>query len=201
MEGRALDLVVPRQAMDRWCWAAIAASFGKYYGLWPREQVAVVSDWLGEDCAGFRTDQTLAARCNVLAMLDAVLARLGCFTHWSPGRPSWARLAEEIGAGRPVAIGLDWRAGGSHYVAITGCWLSAAAGPGVRVDQIYVDDPMVGPSVQPFGSFPQDYRAGGYWRGTYWTSAPALEGSRDERSVQDGGAAVCRGTTVTAGTG
>lgn len=171
--ARFLDLVVERQALGNWCWAAVGAAFAGYYRGCAESQHDVASALLGYDCSGCGTDAGLSARCNVLAMLDRVLADLGCFSHWSPGKPTLERIEAEIDAGRPLAVSIDWLRGGSHYVAVAGC--SVAAG------EVYVADPLHGPSVQAFSAFPHGYRGGGYWRGTYWTAPPAARaGPRQE---------------------
>jgi hypothetical protein len=40
-----------------------------------------------------------------------------------------------------------------------------AAGSG----ELYVQDPLHGPSLQAFERFPAQYRSTGLWRGTFWT--------------------------------
>jgi len=174
---RFLDLVVERQALGNWCWAAIGAAFADYYRGAPQTQHGVASGLLGYDCSGSGADPALSARCNVMAMLDAVLERLGCFSHWSPGKPALERIEAEIDAGRPIALSIDWRSGGSHYVAVTGC--------SVEAGDVYVADPLHGPSVQAFATFPHQYRGGGYWRGTYWTAPPRWETRPDFEPATD----------------
>lgn len=160
----ALPVIVARQALDRWCWAAIGAAIAGYYRGSAPTQEAVASALLGFDCSSWAADGALGARCDVPAMLDEVLSALDCFSHWSPGRPTLDRLAAEIGAGRPLAVAIDWRGGGGHYAVVLGCHPERG--------EIDVADPLHGPSVQRYASFPRDYRGGGYWRGTYWTAAP-----------------------------
>lgn len=164
--GTAAGLPVPvgRQALSRWCWAAIGAAFAGYYrGIAPTQET-VASTVLGCDCSAWQADGALRAWCDVPAMLDEVLSTVGCYSHWSPGKPTLERVAAEIGSGRPLACAVDWCGGGSHYVAVVGC--RAERG------EIDVADPLHGPSLQSYAGFPHRYRGGGYWRGTYWTTAP-----------------------------
>jgi hypothetical protein len=104
----------------------------------------------------------------VNARLDEALALAECHSHCSPGRPEFERVAAEIDAGRPVCVQLEWRHGGSHYVVLTGYH------PDGR--EVYVQDPLHGPSVHPFDGFPRRYQGtGGAWRATFWTRAPDEE--------------------------
>ncbi len=151
------------QELSNWCWAAIAASLSAFYGGRQLAQAEVAADVLGYACSGFRADPELAARCNVCARLDDALKAVGGYSHWSPGKPTFARIRTEIDAGRPVCFGLDWLSGGFHYAVVTGYYADAR--------EIYVADPLHGPSVQAFEPFPSRYRgSGGVWRGTFWTA-------------------------------
>jgi hypothetical protein len=171
--ARFLPVQLQRQAQSNWCWASIAASLGRYYGTRRVEQHDVASALLGEDCSAFSSDPALALRCNVCAMLDDALRWVGCFSHWSPGRPSFARIRVEIEAGRPLALSVNWHHGGSHFLLVTGYCRDT--------EELQVDDPLHGTTLQRYADFPQNYRTvGGVWRGTYWTcppDLPILEGS------------------------
>jgi hypothetical protein len=171
--GCLLNLAMNSQEQQKWCWAALAASLGRYYRTlsWPQHRV--VSVLLGFDCSRFRDDEDVRARCDVYAMLDDALRIAGCYSHWSPGRPSFERIRTEIEAGRPVCVQIDWRRGGSHYVALTGYY------PDRR--EIYIQDPLHGPSVQTFDNFPRSYRlSGGAWNGTFWTHPPGAANPKTE---------------------
>lgn len=164
-ETYVLDLALQRQELEHWCWAAIAASLGDYYGLRHLSQHEIAGTLLGLDCTGIREDPHARARCDATAMLDEALKLVGCFSHWSPGRPAFERIQAEIDTGRPVCLAVDWKTGGSHYAVVTGY------STGSR--ELFVEDPLLGPSVQQFDAFPAHYRGtGGYWRGTYWTCPP-----------------------------
>lgn len=147
-----LNLRLQRQVHSNWCWAALAASLRDFYGRAPLRQEDIA--------AALRVDGDSSAR------LDDALQAAGCYSHWSPGRPTFERIAHEIAAGRPVCLCIDWLGGGSHYVVISGYDRERR--------ELCVGDSMHGPSVQPFDTFPGLYRVtGGIWRGTYWTAAPA----------------------------
>ncbi|MEM9556465.1 MAG: papain-like cysteine protease family protein [Acidobacteriota bacterium] len=155
--SRTLDLVVERQQRSQWCWAAIGASLARFYrtGSWSQREIASEVFGVGS-CEPKSADSW--DRC---ATLDDVLRRVGCFSHWSPGRPTFERVQSEIAAGRPLCLGLAWSDGGNHYVVVRGAFAARR--------ELSVDDPLHGPSIQHYDSFPMGYRGGGVWRETYWT--------------------------------
>ncbi len=160
---RVLGLALEPQSLGNWCWAAIASSIGRYYGTGDWSQADVARALLGGP--GTDTERNPTASWDEYARLDAALGAVGCFSHWSPGRPTFERVQVEIQAGRPVCVHIDWRAPGSHYVVITGYF--------GRTREIYVDDSRHGRSIQPYDRFPSDYHArGGVWIGTFWTTGP-----------------------------
>jgi hypothetical protein len=170
-EGRdscVLDLIMQRQELEHWCWAAIAVSLGAFYGTRRMMQHEAAGALLGMDCSGFQSEPDVVSRCDVCAMLDDALKLVGCFSHWSPGRPTFERIRTEIDAGRPVCFCVDWKTGGSHYAVISGYYANTR--------EVYVADPLHGPSVQAYSTFPTQYRGiGGFWRGTFWTSPPVTQ--------------------------
>ena len=160
-----LAVAVARQEKSNWCWAAIACSVARYYGIGTYRQADVAAGLFDAD--GW----------NVIAPLDEALAVAGCAGYWSPGRPAFERIGAEIDAGRPLGVCIQWPTGPAHYVLITGCF---------RVTrEIYVDDPLHGRSVQPFADFPMTYHGlEAVWRGVYWTS-PAPQPASAERCTYE----------------
>lgn len=155
--ARHLAIRIERQARSNWCWAAIAASLGRYYETsdWSQERVAqaVLDD---------RSGTAAGSAPNSEARLNDALTLVGCYSHWSPDRPAFARIRTEIDAGRPVCVRIAWRDGGSHFVVVTGYVTTP--------QEIHVDDPAAGPTLQSMRDFPGGYRGrGAYWRETYWT--------------------------------
>jgi hypothetical protein len=131
----------------------------------------VASALLGFDTSRYQKEPEVAARCDAYAMLDEALRIVGCYSHWSPGRPTFERIRAEIDASRPLCLRVAWYRGGSHYVVVTGY--------STDTREIYLEDSLHGPSVQAFDPFPGTYRmTGGVWRETFWTCTPL---SLDER--------------------
>ncbi|NEW06828.1 hypothetical protein GK047_12485 [Paenibacillus sp. SYP-B3998] len=164
-DTRVLPLILEPQQLSNWCWAALSASIGRYYGAVDMGQPEIAGKLLAMDCSRHMEEPEVATACNTVAMLDDALRLVGCFSHWSPAKPAFERIAMEIDAGRPVCLCLEWKFGGTHYAVITG--YSARAG------DVYIEDPLHGSSVQAYASFPGGYLgSAGYWRGTYWTQSP-----------------------------
>ena len=161
-DGRVtIDLEVPRQQLERWCWAAIACGIGKYYekGSWTQAQIA--SKVLGIDCERFEQDETIKQEADTVTRLDKALKVAGCYSHWSPGKPQFDRVKFEINQGRPLAARIEWFTGSAHYAVIHGYDESSAS--------VLVADPMHGSSEHPLEHFPARYLLGGAWTETFWT--------------------------------
>lgn len=157
-----LRVALERQERSRWCWAAIAVSLARFYGARSLSQRQLVAEVSGPgDATGHRA-RNVEAR-----LLDALIA-VGCYAHWTPGRPDAARLRAEIQSGRPACLRIVWaQSGASHFVLIDGF----AAGRG-RADEIEIADPCGARSLHRLSEFGQSYRGRkAYCRETYWTAS------------------------------
>ena len=164
------------QQQSNWCWAAIAVSLARYYGVGEFTQHQVALAVLGtrqvygeqvyaEQVSGeqVHAESVSPDRFNTVALLEDALRHVGCRASWTPGRPELRDIAAEIAAGRPVCACLQWRTGDAHYVVLTGCL--------AETGELTVEDPLQGRSLQKFDAFPGVYRsAGTVWRGVYWTA-------------------------------
>src|ERR1700685_859390 len=160
-----LNFVMQPQQFSNWCWAAIAASLVNFYGIGraKQEEIAASVVGFGRDASG----EPIRGGSNVPAMLDEALRASGCYSHWSPGGPTFERIAREIEAGRPLCVSIEWRTGGGHYVVISGHHSESR--------ELHVEDPKHGRSVQRFDDFPNRYQGcGAIWRGVFWTCSPDL---------------------------
>jgi hypothetical protein len=145
-----------RQERAHWCWAAVASSVAEYYHGSRITQTEVCRLVLNVDIHS-------SAITDCPGYMDEALIAVGCFSNWSPGRPTFERIRQELCAGRPICVCIEWRRGGAHYVLITGAFPESG--------EIYVQDPEQGSSIQMLSDFPAKYRQGGWWRGVYWTDA------------------------------
>jgi len=158
----ALGIQVEQQLLSRWCWAALGASLSAYYHGASLRQDELAGRVLGLDCTGFETEEALREQCNINFNLDKVLELVGCFSHWSPGKPPFERLQFEINNGHPVCCRVSWYEGDAHYILIRGY----AIGEGL----LYVEDPLHGPARVKYDDLPRNYHlSGGVWTETYWT--------------------------------
>ncbi|MCP4220043.1 MAG: hypothetical protein GY765_35760 [bacterium] len=169
-ESRAihiLTLEMKKQELEQWCWASIAVAVGKYYGTGSYRQNDIATEVLGFDCSGYDKDEDLKARCDQTRTMDEALETVDCFSHWTPGKPSFERLQTELRDGRPICIRIEWFDGGAHYAGITGC--------NAYNRDIYIDDPKHGFSKHPYESFPHNYRKdGGVWTENFWTDTKGV---------------------------
>ncbi len=156
VEGsRKLEIVLERQEASQWCWAAIAVAAARAFGTGQITQAEVAARLQAEDATPTRNQPR--------RLLDAVRIA-GCDGHWTPGRPTPARLRREIDAGRPFCMRLTWAGGQSHFVMIVGY---AAGGR-----ELIIEDPSGDPGLQSLEDFPGLYRGRtAVWRETYWLRA------------------------------
>ncbi len=159
----SLDVAVPVQARTRWCWAAIAVGLEAYYGRTARSQAALAHELLAGDAGAHAPDLDRELE------LDRALSAVGCFGHWSPGKPTLARLRFELNLGRPVAARVEWHGGGGHYVLVTG--------HDTRGDDLLIADPRHGLARVSYAGFPRSYERGGTWTESFWTipHTPSVE--------------------------
>lgn len=160
-----LGVKLERQYRKNWCWAAVACALAAYYdkGLWTQEKL--VWEVLGEtvEPSEEQLHQLLtSSQFDRCAHLEQALDRVGCLANWSSARPPFRRLMRELDAGRPLAASVGWRSGGHHYLLIDGYHRSQRT--------IHVLDSQTGQQQVCFDRFPQNYRAGGEWVETFWTT-------------------------------
>jgi hypothetical protein len=159
--AKFLRVDLGRQERSRWCWAAIAVSLARFYETRVVSQRQLVTEVSGAQGVGAGGAKNVEAR-----LLDALIA-VGCYRHWTPGRPGRVRLRSEIHAGRPACVRIVWAdSGASHFVLIDGF-----AGGGGRPDEIEVADPCGARGLHPLAHFPESYRGRkAFCSETYWTA-------------------------------
>lgn len=69
-------------------------------------------------------------------------------------------LLNQVSAGRPVCIYINWSGGGSHYIAASGVELP---------DTVIVEDPVNGRSVLPYQTLATNYLGSGSWADSLYT--------------------------------
>lgn len=165
-----LDLEVPQQSLDNWCWAAVTAGIEAFFGIQsPRAQCRIVTDVLGTgQCCPEETADV--HRCNVPhapqpALRDLFLERI----ERRDGGTSLAFVVNEIAERQlPFLANLRWNdARVGHLVVISGFH---RVGPAVT---LIVRDPYTGErSEEPIRAFRQAFRDKGSWRASYRLQRP-----------------------------
>jgi hypothetical protein len=157
-----LDLKVPHQEQDNWCWAATSDGVSHYYDSssgWT--QCAIANSDLGRtDCCGSGAN----GACNVYGYLNQALATVGHFDRMAEQVADFQAVDGEIDAKRPLGVRVAWSGGGAHFVAI--------GGYRERPEQyVHVEDPWYGPSDVAYATLKSGYQGSGSWTHTYWTKA------------------------------
>ena len=107
---------------------------------------------VGKDCCAG------SAPCNVDQHLADVLTAIGLPNQRIANEVMLAALDQELAAGRPVCVHIDWGNGDGHFAAIVG----ACDDP----PRLAIEDPWFGSSDVDFAAFCFFYQVG-VWDGTY----------------------------------
>jgi hypothetical protein len=155
-----LDLHVPQQQEDNWCWAATSDGVSHFYdhaSAWT--QCTIANSELGRtDCCG----SGAAGPCNVYGFLDQALSVVGDFDHMDAVVADFPTVHHEIHHHRPLGVRIAWSGGGAHFVAIGGY-------RELPVEYVHVEDPWYGPSDVPYTTLVNGYQGTGSWTHSYWT--------------------------------
>jgi len=149
-----LNFSVQPQTQSNWCWAALSASVGNYYGTGSWTQCAVANAELGRNACCSQPGP-----CNVYGYLDSALRTTRCYGGMREDRMQMPAIDNQLGMGRPVGLRCAWYGGGAHFLTIYG----SDGGYLLVADSIY------GYSTRALNSFPASYNGGGHWTHTYFT--------------------------------
>jgi hypothetical protein len=155
MASRQLPFDMEWQERSHWCWAAIAASAGRYHApAASHRQCDIANRSLGTSrcCAD-------PARCNRYASLVTALMAAGCFDRVVEGTAPYPQIVEKIDADRPIGMRIEWTDGGASAVMVTGYDDKART--------VTLDDPFYGRSIVRFSALADEYATGGRWTHTY----------------------------------
>ncbi len=100
--------------------------------------------------------------CNHTGDIGKALTQTGNLNRETASVVNISDLLNELSAGRPVCINIDWSGGGSHYIAATGVELP---------DTVIVEDPIYGPSALPYQTLANSYHGTGSWTDSFYTKA------------------------------
>lgn len=152
--GARLNFSVQPQTQSNWCWAALSASVGNYYGTGSWTQCGVANAELGRNSCCSQPGP-----CNVYGYLDSALRTTRSYGGMRENRMQMPAIENQLGMGRPVGLRCAWYGGGAHFLTIYG----------TDGSYILVADSIFGYSTRALNSFPGSYNGGGNWTHTYFT--------------------------------
>jgi hypothetical protein len=157
-----LGLDEQHQQQDEWCWLATTVSITNYYDP--------ASTWTQCSLANTELNQTTccingsSSACDQPGYPDRALTTTGHLASTAFGKPSFQTIIDQIEAGHPVSINIQWNGGTGHNPAADGYDNTDPAAP-----TIHIQDPLFGPSTQDFNTFPGSYNGGASWYESYFT--------------------------------
>src|ERR1051325_1389277 len=138
--SRILPIAAVPQQTQLWCWAATSEMIFRYYGV-PVTQCQLVSAYLNRPCC--LADPACVVPSGTMETIQRGLLVMGGIRSIHVGPLSFAQLANEISAGRPVMIGYRNSFSG-HVVLVTG-YNSAN-------NFVHILDPFFGTFDVPYGT-------------------------------------------------
>jgi hypothetical protein len=158
-----LGLNEQHQQQTEWCWLATTVSITLYYDP--------ASTWTQCLLANKELNQTTCCQngssnaCNQPGYPNQALTTTGHLASTALGKPSFQTIMNELEAGHPVSINIQWNGGGGHNPATDGYDDTEPSTP-----TIDIEDPWYGPSTnQDFNTFPGSYNGGASWYASYFT--------------------------------
>lgn len=162
---KILDVSIPAQTLDTWCWAAVAVGIAAAYnGGDPEKQCSFVGKVINSNCCPARDhskDECNKPRDLCTALPQHILQELDDPKHCTP-----EFIKSQIDAGHPVVARIDWKGDPlDHLVVITGYRETVN-----DFFEVYVQDPDTGAqSRERFLHFLYNYRDLGQWKRSYVT--------------------------------
>lgn len=149
--GAVLSVPQYTQEKDQWCWDACCQMILKYYGhTYSQTEIAVWA--LGSDINEPNYLFDPPSSCTYHPCTE-VLSHFGSIdSSGTQSYISWSTLDNEMANSRPVMIAVYWDSGGGHAIVLRG----------VDENDVYVNDPWYGQSVQSYQGVLR-YRGNGTW--------------------------------------
>ena len=146
------------QQETSWCWSAVTTSTSIYYNQnssWT--QCKLVNDAFGlTTCC----QDGGSSQCNRPWYLGNALSITGNFDHMVSSPQTLDVVQAQANEARPLGVGIGWRHGGGHAVALVGVGNNS---------MVAVEDPWYGPSFISYNTFKNNYQGSGKWEGSYFT--------------------------------
>ncbi|HVV44131.1 MAG TPA: papain-like cysteine protease family protein [Bryobacteraceae bacterium] len=164
-----MPVKMEKQLESNWCWAAVSASLKNFFS--PQsgfQQCHLASPVLLSEAqieAAVRCCEH-PDECNMQAFLEDALAFAGNLHQKLHGYLGFPGIMNEIDAGRPVGVRIEWSDGYGHFLLIDGYRAF-----GSDAQQVHVSDPFYGASYILHGDLVDNYQNDGIWTDTYFVRA------------------------------
>jgi hypothetical protein len=165
---------IQQQQQTNWCWAAVTSSLLGFFkpGEAPK-QCEVVKECFQdtefeteENCCG----KTVSEACNRVFKLIDALDTMDLLSIRCNYQLSLDEIRQQIHLGAPVAIRIEWKKGGGHFVVITAVGPQHPRGDGHT--WLRVADPNRESAVYiTYNALKKRYRGDGEWTHTYMFEA------------------------------
>lgn len=138
LAAASLNFTMQPQTQTNWCWAAVSASVGNYYGTGSWTQCGVATAALDRNCCN------QPGPCNVYGYLDSALRITRSFNGMNQGSLQMPAIQNQINMGRPIGLRCAWYGGGAHFLTIYG----------TNGNYVLIADSIYGYSTRALNSFP-----------------------------------------------
>lgn len=161
---------IQQQQQSNWCWAAVTSSLLGFFN--PDQaptQCEVVKECFSEtefeteeDCCG----KTTSEACNRVFKLIDALDSMDLLSIRCNYQLSLDEIRQQIHLGAPIAIRIEWKKGGGHFVVITAVGPQHSRGDGHT--WLRVADPNRESAIYiTYNALKKRYRGDGEWTHTY----------------------------------
>jgi hypothetical protein len=158
--GRLLDIEVPTQEQDEWCWCAVAIGVRQFYETtFHLRQCQVAGAVLGRNaCAN-------PSQANEQARPETALRHLNVFDRHVSSSLKFEDVVDEIDAGRPLVARVQFLNNGLHHVVVIRGYRKSMG------TELLVDDPAkdAKDGTVSYSAMLTGYRYWGEWTDTYFT--------------------------------
>jgi hypothetical protein len=149
------------QEQSRWCWAAVSKNVSFFFeadSSWTQCKIVNTCfvNIIGEtNCC----DDPGNIACNRPGSLSQALSTTGSLLSFNEGPPPLDVIREQISAGRPVGVMINWSGNGAHFITVTG--VGPAGLGGAASTFVEVEDTLNDYIYIAYGEMTTSYRGNG----------------------------------------
>jgi len=119
-----LNVLMQKQLMDQWCWAAVASSISFYFnsnnnGLYHGD---IAGPLISPDCAGVNSNSAGSfSQCDIAKDLGLVLQKTKNYAWELSNALSMDQVADQLNGGYPICCQINWPGlAVAHYIIVYG---------------------------------------------------------------------------------